>query len=192
MESKLSSILVIILIAVIAATSFWLKLEVNKELFSEKSLVTSGPDFYLKKFLLKQTTESGNIKFILEADRMENYEYLNKTYLNNPKFTKYENKYPYSWISGNRGEITNMGDEIIVRENVRLVRLATPTKKEMKLYTNSLNILPKIDVVFTKSPVKIIQEPNIEINGIGMKYDKKENTFKLLSNVKVHYEKINN
>ena len=70
------------------------------------------------------------------------------------------------------------------------MRIATPKKKAMKLFTDSLNILPNADVIFTRSPVKIIQEPNIEINGVGMKYDKKENTFKLLSDVKVHYEKI--
>jgi lipopolysaccharide export system protein LptC len=37
----------------------------------------------------------------------------------------------------------------------------------------------------------MIQEPNIEIDGIGMEYDKKEGTTKLLSNVKVFYEKPN-
>ena len=83
-----------------------------------------------------------------------------------------------------------MGDEIIVRKNVILTRLATPKKNTMKLFTDSLNILPNSDIIFTRSPVKIIQEPNIEINGVGMKYDKKENTFKLLNKVRVHYEKI--
>jgi lipopolysaccharide export system protein LptC len=183
MENKLSSILVILLIALIALTSYWLKLEVIKELYSEKTLLASGPDFYL-------TTENGDIKFILAGKRMTNYEHLNKTLLINPKFTKYEGGNPYSWISGNNGEVKSLGDEIIVRKNVVLMRIATPKKKAMKLFTDSLNILPNADVIFTRSPVKIIQEPNIEINGVGMKYDKKENTFKLLSDVKVHYEKI--
>ena len=58
----------------------------------------------------------------------------------------------------------------------------------MSLYTSQLNIVPNEDIVFSKKPVKIIQEPNIEIYGVGMKYDRKENTIKLLSNVKVHYE----
>jgi len=189
MENKLSSILVILLIALIALTSYWLKLEVIKELYSEKTLLATGPDFYLDEFSAQQTTENGDIKFILAGKKMTNYEHLNKTHLINPKFTKYENGIPYSWISGNNGEITNLSDEIIVRKNVILMRLATNKKKAMKLFTDSLNILPNADVIFTRSPVKIIQEPNIEINGVGMKYDKKENTFKLLENVRVHYEK---
>ena len=190
MENKLSSILVFLLIALIALTTYWLKLEVIKELHSEKSLLTSGPDFYLDEFSAQQTTENGDIKFILDGKKMTNYDYLNKTYLKNPKFTKYQNGNPYSWITGNNGEITNLGDEIIVRKNVILTRLATSKKKAMKLFTDSLKIFPNTELIITKSPIKIIQEPNIEINGVGMKYDKKENTFKLLSKVRVHYEKI--
>ena len=88
MENKLSSILVILLISLIALTTYWLKLEVIKELYSEKSLLASGPDFYLNEFSTKQTTETGNIKFILSGKKMTNYEHINKTYLKNPKFTK--------------------------------------------------------------------------------------------------------
>ena len=83
-----------------------------------------------------------------------------------------------------------MGDEILVKENVMLTRLPNESKKQMTLYTNQLNIIPSEDIVFSKKSVKIIQEPNIEIDGIGMKYDRKENTIKLLSNVKVHYENV--
>jgi LPS export ABC transporter protein LptC len=59
----------------------------------------------------------------------------------------------------------------------------------MTLFTDELNIFTKLDIVTSIKPVKIIQEPDIEIDGIGMSYDKKEGTIKLLSNVKVYYEK---
>ena len=65
--------------------------------------------------------------------------------------------------------------------------LKTKKKKEMRLFTDELNILPNKDIVTTQKPVKIIQEPNIEIYGVGMKYDNKEGIVKLLSNVKVYY-----
>ena len=90
MENKLSSILVILLISLIALTTYWLKLEVIKELYSEKSLLASGPDFFLNEFSTQQTTENGHIKFMLAGKKMTNYEHINKTYLKNPKFTKYE------------------------------------------------------------------------------------------------------
>jgi len=73
-------------------------------------------------------------------------------------------------------------------DNVILTRIKTKKKREMRLFTDELDILPNIDIILTKKPVKIIQEPNIEIYGIGMKYDNKEGIVKLLSNVKVHYD----
>ena len=67
--------------------------------------------------------------------------------------------------------------------------LETLKKKEMKLFTDQIDILPNIGIILTKKPVKIIQEPSIEIYGVGMKYDNKEGILKLLNNVRVHYDK---
>jgi lipopolysaccharide export system protein LptC len=72
-----------------------------------------------------------------------------------------------------------------------LTRLPTKQKKKLSLFTDELNIFTKLDIVTSKKSVKMIQEPNIEIDGIGMEYDKKEGITKLLSNVKVFYEKPN-
>ena len=134
--------------------------------------------------------QAGTIKYTISGKEMKNYKFAEKTFLLKPNFVKYENNKPVSNISGDLGEIINMGDEILVKENVMLTRLPNESKKQMTLYTNQLNIIPSEDIVFSKKSVKIIQEPNIEIDGIGMKYDRKENTIKLLSNVKVHYENV--
>ena len=87
------------------------------------------------------------------------------------------------------GEINDKGEQIILKENAILVRLPTKTKKVLKLFTHELNIYSELDVVTSQKAVKMIQEPNIEIDGIGMKYDNKDGILKLLSNVKVRYEK---
>lgn len=189
MENKLSSIFVLFFIVFIAGLSFWLSLEVKKELTDDEKNTTSAADFYLKNFHLKQMTAEGFIKYTFEGRDMKNYKYSEKTFLTKPIFVKFNGSNPVSNITGDSGEIINMGQEIVVKNNVVLTRLATSAKKKMSLYTNQLNIIPSEDVVFSKKAVKIIQEPNIEVDGVGMKYDKKENTIKLLSNVKVYYEK---
>ena len=189
MENKLSSIFVLIFIVFIAGLSFWLSLEVKKELTDDEKNTTSAADFYLKNFHSKQMTAEGFIKYTFEGQDMNNYKYSEKTFLTKPIFVKFDGSNPVSNITGDLGEIINMGQEIVVKNNVVLTRLATSAKKKMSLYTNQLNIIPSEDVVFSKKAVKIIQEPNIEVDGVGMKYDKKDNTIKLLSNVKVHYEK---
>ena len=188
MDNKLSSIFALIFILFIALISFWLNHEVKKELLEDAKNLNNAADFYLRNFSSKHMNEAGTIKYIITGKEMKNYKHSEKTLLLKPKFVKYENSKPISNISGESGEIKNQGDEIIIKENVILNRLPNNSKKLMSLYTSQLNIIPTEDIVFSKKPVKIIQEPNIEIDGVGMKYDRKENTIKLLSNVKVHYE----
>ena len=190
MDNKLSSIFALIFILFIALISFWLNQEVKKELLEDAKNLNNAADFYLSNFSSKHMNEAGTIKYIITGKEMKNYKHSEKTFLLQPKFINYENSKPISNISGESGEIKNQGDEIIIKENVILNRLPNNSKKLMSLYTSQLNIVPNEDIVFSKKPVKIIQEPNIEIDGVGMKYDRKENTIKLLSNVKVHYENI--
>jgi lipopolysaccharide export system protein LptC len=188
MDNKLSSIFALTFIFFIALISFWLNQEVKKELLEDAKNLNNAADFYLSNFSSKHMNEAGTIKYIITGKEMKNYKHSEKTLLLQPKFINYENSKPISNISGESGEIKNQGDEIIIKENVILNRLPNNSKKLMSLYTSQLNIVPNEDIVFSKKPVKIIQEPNIEIDGVGMKYDRKENTIKLLSNVKVHYE----
>ena len=187
MANKLSTIFVLLLILIIALITYWLKAEVEKELLVKDKNNASGPEFYLKSFNSIQTKKNGDVKFILSAKNMEQFDYAGYANLKKPLFTRYKNSKPHSFIKSNNGRVINNGDKYLFTDNVILTRVKTKTKREMRLFTDQLDILPKIDIVLTKKPVKIIQEPNIEIYGIGMKYNNKEGIVKLLSNVKVHY-----
>ena len=188
MANKLSTIFVLLLILIIAFITYWLKIEVEKELLIKNSKNGSGPTFYLKKFDSVQTKKNGDVKFTISAKNMKEFDYAEYAILSKPHFTRFKNSSPYSYIKSNAGKVISGGDEYLFSDNVILTRVATKKKKEMKLFTDQLDILPKMDIILTKKPVKIIQDPNLEIYGIGMKYDNKEGIVKLLSNVKVHYD----
>jgi|TARA_B110000967_G_C18845441_1_gene541714 lipopolysaccharide export system protein LptC len=188
MANKLSTIFVLFLILIIAFITYWLKTEVEKELLIKKNNNVSGPEFYLRNFNSIQTKKNGAIKFKISAKSMEQYDYAEYAILDKPYFTKYRNKKPYSYIKSNSGKVISGGDKYLFTDNVVLTRLKTKKKREMKLFTDQLDILPNLDIILTKKPVKIIQEPSIEIYGVGMKYDNKEGIVKLLSNVRVHYD----
>ncbi len=188
MANKLSTIFVLLLIIIIAFITYWLKIEVEKELLTKNNNNASGPEFYLKNFNSVQTKKNGAVKFIIKAKNMEEFNYAEYAILKKPRFTRYKNSKPHSFIKSNSGKVISGGDEYLFTDNVILTRIKTKKKREMRLFTDELDILPNIDIILTKKPVKIIQEPNIEIYGIGMKYDNKEGIVKLLSNVKVHYD----
>jgi len=190
--NKLSTFFVAIFLILVALTSYWLKQEVDKEYINKKKDLNSGPDFFLNNFTTTQTDKDGELKYTLKAKEMKNYNYSEKSFLIQPFYTKYENGKPHTSIKSVAGEINNKGDEVFLKKNVVLIRLPTAKKKKMTLFTDELNIFTKLDIVTSEKPVKIIQEPDIEIDGVGMRYDKKEGTIKLLSNVKVYYEKPQN
>jgi lipopolysaccharide export system protein LptC len=185
----LSTAFAFIFIAIVALASFWLKEEVINEYKNFTHSKNSGPSFFLKDFDSTKTDEEGNLQSSLQADYMKHFKEEDKTSLFKPLYTKYKNKKKHSTIYSDVGEISNKAEEITLKENAILIRLPTKTKKTLKLYTHELNIYSKLDVVTSQKAVKMIQEPNIEIDGVGMKYDNKEGILKLLSNVKVRYEK---
>jgi lipopolysaccharide export system protein LptC len=185
----LSTAFAFIFIAIVALASFWLKEEVINEYKKFSISKNSGPSFFLKDFESTKTDEEGNLQFSLQAEYMKHFKGEDKTSLLKPLYTKYKNKKKHSTIYSDVGEMNDKGGQIILKENAILVRLPTKTKKVLKLFTHELNIYSELDVVTSQKAVKMIQEPNIEIDGIGMKYDNKDGILKLLSNVKVRYEK---
>ena len=152
-------------------------LGIDVDVFTEDGKSTS--DGKKGELVVKQPFPSMPVKFWRDPDGKK----YHKAY-----FTRYKNSKPYSYIKSNHGKVLGNGDEYSFSDNVVLTRVETTKKKEMKLFTDQLDILPNIDIILTKKPVKIIQEPSIEIYGVGMKYDNKEGILKLLNNVRVHYD----
>jgi lipopolysaccharide export system protein LptC len=185
----LSTAFALIFIAIVALASFWLKEEVINEYKNFSINKNSGPSFFLKDFDSTRTDDDGNLQSSLQAEYMKHFKGQDKTSLSKPFYIKYKNKKKHSTIFSDVGEINDKGEQIILKENAILIRLPTKTKKVLKLFTHELNIYSELDVVTSQKAVKMIQEPNIEIDGIGMKYDNKDGILKLLSNVKVRYEK---
>ena len=185
----LSTAFAFIFIAIVALASFWLKEEVINEYKNFTLSKNNGTSFFLKDFDSTKTDDDGNLQSSLQADYMKHFKEEDKTSLFKPLYTKYKNKNKHSTIYSDVGEISDKGEEIILKENAILIRFPTKTKKTLKLYTHELNIYSELDIVTSQKAVKMIQEPNIEIDGVGMKYDNKDGILKLLSNVKVRYEK---
>jgi lipopolysaccharide export system protein LptC len=70
-----------------------------------------------------------------------------------------------------------------------MIRYETESKKVMKLLSNEITIMPDKDILSSDQKIKIIQEPNIEIDGVGFNYNKKTGIIKIYDSVKVHYDK---
>jgi lipopolysaccharide export system protein LptC len=89
----------------------------------------------------------------------------------------------------NSGIIYDKGEKIKMLGGVEMLKHETKDKKIMKLLSEEIILLPNKDVLLTDKKVKIIQEPNIEVDGIGLNYNKKQGIIKIMKDVKVQYVK---
>lgn len=179
----------IIVLTVLAAMSVWIESKVKAPLHRSKASFRHDPDYYLENFVTTKTDANGHLKTMLAAVAMLHYPDDDSTYLTRPRFTQYFENKPYTQIEGQKGEISSNGEQVNFTNNVVVYRPAFGDRPDMRLTTDYLRVFAKQEIAKTDSPVLITQGPKTIIRGTGMIYDKTQQTFTLLKNVKVHYEK---
>lgn len=187
--SKYSFFFTIIFLVIVSIISFWLNNEVKKELNIEEKKLTNNPDYFLKNFISKQTDDLGNLNFSLQALQMNYFSYSDESILKKPVFKKFEEQKKVLDLTSNKGVIFENGEKIKMLDDAQMIRHETKSKKVMKLLSNEITIIPDKEIVSSDKKIKIIQEPNIEVDGIGFNYNKKTGIIKIFDSVRVHYDK---
>jgi lipopolysaccharide export system protein LptC len=177
------------LLALLALLTFWIQRTVQPPTPKLDGSNRHDPDYILNNFVTTKTDTKGNLHYRLVASEMKHYPDNDSTELQHPHFTRYAPGKPYTQIEGQRGFVSSNGENIQFMDNVKVVRQAFKDRGEMVVLTEYLNVEPKKDLVTTDRPVVITQAPKTVIHAIGMVYDKKQQTVKLLKNVQVHYER---
>lgn len=186
--NKLSILFTIFLLSFVLFISYWLNNEVKRELEIKEKKLSNSPDFFLKNFISYRLDSEGNLNFKLQANTMKYYKHLNESLLSSPFYEDFKENQLNLTIQSENGKISDEGEKIDLINNVLLKRVELENKKEMKLHANNITLLPNKNIMLTKDNVKMIQEPSIEIDGIGLKYDKAEGLIKILKNTHVVYD----
>lgn len=178
-----------VMAALLALITFWVSQTVKQQGNRIDGSSRHDPDYTMNNFVTTQTDNTGKLRYILAATEMVHYPDDDSTILQRPRFTQYTVDKPYTQIEGLRGYVSSNGEEIEIVDNVKVVRQAFEDKGEMQVLTEKLTILPNQDIAKTDSPVVIKQAPKTVIHAVGMVFNKKDQTVKLLNRVKVHYER---
>ena len=179
----------LVLAIALAIITFWINLTVEQQGPKIDGSNRHDPDYTMNNFVTTQTDVTGKLRYVLAAAEMAHYPDDDSTVLQRPRFTQYTANKPYTQIEALRGYVSSNGEEIVLVDNVKVVRQAFEGKGEMQVLTERLIILPKQDLAKTDSPVVIKQAPKTVIHATGMVFDKKNQTIKLSKRVKVHYER---
>ena len=179
----------LILAVLLALLTFWINQTVETQGPKIDGSSRHDPDYTMHNFVSTQTDASGRLRYILAASEMLHYPDDDSTVLHRPRFTQYATNKPYTQIEGLRGYVSANGSEIELVDEVKVTRQAFGDKGEMQVLTEKLLILPDQDIAKTDANVIIKQAPKTVIRAKGMIFDKKKQTVRLLSRVKVHYER---
>lgn len=189
MQNRQAILFPLTLMFMMALITFWINQTVQEQGPRIDGSNRHDPDYRLENFVTTQTDVNGKLRYVLAATEMKHYPDDDTTVLQRPKFTQFAVEKPYTQIQGLRGYVSSDGETVEFVDNVKVIRQATPEKGEMQLLTDKLTIEPDKDLATTQSPVTITQAPKTKVTGVGMVFDKKNQTMTLLSKVRVHYER---
>lgn len=194
---SLTKITPIILLASLAALSFWLKEIVENNLTQPNSIKQHIPDSYAYDVSASYFDKNGELNYRLNSPEVKHYPDDDSVFINEPKLYSYKNKdnitqtnlylNAASEISAKYGVVSSQSDVVYIWDNVKFYRPAQGKSLDMNGYTNNLIFITKNDFAYTNSEFKVT-EGNSWITGKGVELDLKKSYYKILSNVKAYYE----
>jgi len=174
-------------LGLLALVTFWIDRTVQPPVVKPDGSKRHDPDYVLNNFNTMKTGINGSVQYILAATKMTHYPDDDSTKLERPHLTQYVGDKPYTQIESQRGTVSSNGEIIEFMDNVKVLRPGYKERGDMTVATEYLKVFSKTEIATSDQSVIIKQSPSTELRGIGMIYNKNENTLKLLKNVHVHY-----
>lgn len=174
------------LLALLAA-AYWLNQQVQPLPAKPDSSKRHDPDFMVNNFSATSLNKQGTPHFMITAQKMLHYPDDDSTHLEAPQITSLSADRSALHASARNGSISGKGDEIFLRDDVKIIRAANARQSELVFTTNYLHIIPDQDLADTDQPVILVDAHN-RISAIGMQLDNKTRVIKLLAHVSSEHE----
>ncbi len=177
-----SQIFPILLLALLAALTFWLSKVNERDAPKSDGKLRHDPDAIAENFVARRFDENGKLKYRLTAPRLTHYPDDDTAIVKSPVLVSYRGEAPPITVKGNNAKITAKGETVYLWEAVSITRAATAERPEMVAWMPDLTAQPDIGIAFTNSPVEITQGQSW-IKGVGAHLDNNTSTLVLQSQV---------
>lgn len=171
------------------AGTYWLNQQVQPVSAKPDSSKRHDIDYAVEKLSSVTLDEHGQARYLMTTEKMWHYPDDDNTHLQAPRFISLHSAYPPLVTSAQTGTISSHGDEVFLRDEVRIVRLGSDKRDKMTFSTDYLRLVPNLDMADTDHPVTL-ETARDNIHAVGMTLDNKSRTFALLSNVRASYEPV--
>jgi lipopolysaccharide export system protein LptC len=170
---------------VLLAATYWLNQQVLPEPAKPENK-RHDPDAIMENFSATNLNEQGVPDFVMAATKLMHYPDDDSTTVDEPRITMLSAGQPAIHATAEHGTISSKGDEVFLRDNVKVLREASAQQDQMTLQTQYLHIIPDQDLAKTDRAVTIVDAHSI-VHATGMELDNKTRTLKLLSQVRSEY-----
>lgn len=174
------------LLALLGAT-YWLNRQVLPLPPAPNYKARHDPDVIISDFSAVALNDSGSPHYLLAAREMKHYPDDNSTDLIEPRLTNPFRNAPPLHISADHGTVTRNGDEIILRDNVVIVRDASAKRGPMRITTSYLHVVPDDETADTDRKVTITTDHSVT-TAKGLKLNSATRVLKLLAQVRTRYD----
>lgn len=170
----------------LALLTLWLEHAARVE-EKPSALRRHDPDYLVTNFTTTTYNQRGDAETVLAAQRMVHFPDDDSTELVLPRVMQAKPDRPRVTMRAERGTLSREGDEILLYDNVVLVREADALSPEGRMTTSFLHILRDRELVRTDREVHF-EEPGRALSGRGMEYHTDTRQLYLADDVKGTFE----
>lgn len=159
----------VLLMAVLALLTFWLKRTVSEQA-PAATVVRHDPDYIVHQFTITSFDSKGIPESRLSAAKMVHYADDDSTQFVAPHLVQTKPDQPRMTVSAERGTLVQGGEEVFLYGDVHLQRAATATRPAASMVTSFLHIARGGTLLLTDREVSIT-EGTRTLSGRGMQYN---------------------
>lgn len=188
MLSRLLPGILLLILVLLAALSFWQNQPVRAPSPEQDNGLRRTPDYVVENFSAVRMGDDGVARHMLVAKSMAHYPDDDTTDVEKPHFINTEPGKPAVQIKADQAKMSAKGEDIYLTGNVMVVRNAGKGRGETTMTTSLLHLIPDDDIAKTDKPV-VISETSSVIKAVGMEMNNRTNVTRLLSQVRVVHNK---
>ena len=178
--------ILILVLALIAALTWWLQREPDQRLRLLPTAGPQGPDFYMRDFQIRVTGEAGHLQYQLAGEQAAHMQDDGHGELLAPVMHFHQDRLPPVRVQAETGWISPPGDEIRLLGAVTIERPAEHPDGPLHMTTRDLHVFPELRQAQTDARV-VARAPAYTVEGVGMRMNMNERTVILESQVNGTY-----
>jgi lipopolysaccharide export system protein LptC len=189
MGERLSSLFPVVLLALLAALTYWLDHAAQLPATVRDKPIVHDPDFIADKLLATRMDVNGRVRDTLHAAKVMHFPDDDSSELESPRFASYARGSPLT-ITSKLAQVSSNGGNLYFTGGVRATRAALGDKGSsgtLVVTTEYLHLMPDDNIAKTDRHVTI-SDNRMTLEAVGMELNSETRVLKLNADVRGAYD----